>query len=59
MSNVKELKSIELASFTTMASGISVLFSIIAAIILTIFMVAFVPNGGGVAIYLIPTVIVG
>ncbi len=59
MSNVKELKSIELASFTTMVTGISVLFSIIGAIILTIFLVTTVPNGAGVAIYLIPTVIVG
>ena len=59
MSNVKELKSIELASFTTMITGISVIFSIIGAIILAIIIGAFVPNGGGIAIYLVPTIIVG
>lgn len=59
MSNVKELKSIELASFTTMMTGISVLFSIIAAVIFAIFMGATVPNGLGMVIYLIPTIIVG
>ena len=59
MSNVKELKSIELASFTTMMTGIAVLFSIIAAIIFAIYMGAAVPNGLGMVIYLIPTIIVG
>lgn len=59
MSEVKELKSIELSSFTTVMSGIAVLFSIIAAILLTIIIAAFVPNGAGVIIYLIPTIIVG
>lgn len=59
MSNFKELKSIELASFTTIGMGISVLFSIIAAIIISIFAIAVIPNGISFVIYLIPTVIVG
>lgn len=59
MADVKELKSIELTSFTTMATGIAVLFSIIAAIIFAIIIGATVPNGIGVVIYLIPTIIIG
>lgn len=59
MADVKELKSIELTSFTTMATGIAVLFSIIAAIILAIIIGATVPNGVGIVIYLIPTIIIG
>ena len=57
--NIKEIKSIELSSFTTIITGISVLFSIISTIVLAIFLIAFVPDSGGVVIYLIPTVIVG
>ena len=57
MVDVKELKSIELSSFTTMAIGIAVLFSIIAAILLSIIIGASVPNGVGIIIYLIPTII--
>ncbi len=59
MSDVKELKSIELSSFTTMSTGIAVLFSIISAIILSIVIAATMPAGSSVIIYLIPTIIVG
>ena len=59
MVDVKELKSIELTSFTTMATGIAVLFSIISAILLSIIIGAAVPNGAGIVIYLIPTIIIG
>lgn len=59
MSDVKELKSIELSSFTTMNTGIAVLFSIISAILLSIVIVATNTNAASVVIYLIPTVIVG
>ena len=59
MSEIKELRSIELASFTTMTTGIAVLFSIISAIILSVSMSLIVPDGTGLAIYLIPTIIVG
>ena len=59
MSDVKELKSIELSSFITMNTGIAVLFSIISAILLSIVIVATNANAASVVIYLIPTVIVG
>lgn len=59
MNNVKELKSIELASFTTIITGIAVLFSIISSIIISIVIAAFIPEGSSVIIYLIPTIIVG
>ena len=59
MNDVKELKSIELSSFTTMMTGIAVLFSIISAIILSIFISVTAPNGIFLAVYIIPTLIVG
>jgi hypothetical protein len=59
MSEFKELRSIELSSFTTITTGIAVLFSIIAAIIFSIYFALIVPNGAGIIIYLIPTIIVG
>ena len=59
MSNIKEIKSIELGSYTTTMTGITVLFSIIAAIVFTIIIAASVPNGINMVIYLIPTIIVG
>ena len=59
MDGIKELKSIELTSYTTIMTGITVLFSVILAIIVTIAMGIGVPNGLGIAIYLIPTIIVG
>ena len=59
MSNFKELRSIELSSFTTISTGIAVLFSIISAIFITLIVGLTVPNGAGVVIYLIPTIIVG
>lgn len=59
MDGIKEIKSIELASFTTTLTAVSVIFSVIIAIILGIAVAALVPSGGSVAIYLIPTIIVG
>lgn len=59
MSNVKDLKSIELSSFTTMITGISVLFSIISAVLISIVIAATNPAGLGIIIYLIPTIIIG
>ena len=59
MDGIKEIKSIELASFTTTLTAVSVIFSAIIAIILGIAVAALVPSGGSVAIYLIPTIIVG
>ncbi|MBQ2352944.1 MAG: hypothetical protein II396_01305 [Methanobrevibacter sp.] len=59
MSDIKELKSIELSSYTTMVTGITVLFSIITAILISIGIAALMPSGSGVIIYLIATIIVG
>ena len=59
MSNFKELRSIELSSFTTISTGIAVLFSIISAIFLSISIGLTVPGGASLILYLIPTIIVG
>ncbi|MBR4447274.1 hypothetical protein [Methanobrevibacter sp.] len=59
MSNFKELRSIELSSYTIISTGIAVLFSIISAIFITILVGFTVPDGASVIIYLIPTIIVG
>lgn len=59
MSNYKEIRSIELTSFTIISTGIAVLFSIISAVILAVAIGLSVPNGANVVIYLIPTIIVG
>lgn len=59
MSDVKELRSIELSSFTAMITGIGVLFSIISAVLISIGIIALIPNASGVIIYLIPTIVVG
>lgn len=59
MSNFKELRSIELSSYTTMSTAIAVLFSIISAIFITVLVALTVPDGVSVIIYLIPTIIVG
>ncbi|WP_458454981.1 hypothetical protein [Methanobrevibacter sp.] len=59
MGDVKELKSIELSSFTTMMSGIAALFSIISAILTAVGIGALIPNASSIIIYLIPTIIVG
>lgn len=58
MANEKEFKSIDLASFTIISTGISVVFAIILAIALGI--VFLIQSGDiGTVIYIIPTIIVG
>ena len=42
MSDLKELKSIELSSFTTILTGIEVIFALIFSIIISIAIIAFV-----------------
>ena len=59
MTDIKELRSIELASFTTISSGIAVFFSIIVAILISILIALLIPEGSSIIPYLIPTVIVG
>ncbi|WP_296883235.1 hypothetical protein [uncultured Methanobrevibacter sp.] len=59
MVSVKELRSIELSSYTIIATAIAVLFSIISSIIMTIAIGITSPNALGVSIYLISTLVVG
>ena len=58
MSELKELKSIELSSFTTILTGIEIIFALIFSIIISIAIIAFVPQGVSLAIYMIPTIVV-
>lgn len=58
MVSVKELKSIDLSSATIIVTGIAVLFSILSSILITIAIGITSPSATGIAIYIIPTIIV-
>ncbi len=58
MISVKQLKSIDLSSFTTILTGINVLIGIFIAIVATIAIGVTSPGNLGIAIYVIPTIIV-
>ena len=55
----KNLKSVDIESYTIISTGINALISIIVSIILVGLFAAAVPNSFGVMIYLIPTIIFG
>lgn len=57
--SVKELKSVELSSYTIMTTAIAVLFSIISSIFLVIGFGIMSPEYVGASIYIISTIIVG
>ena len=59
MSSVKELKSVDLSSYTIISTAIAVLFSIISSIILVIAIGVLSPASMGISIYLVSTLIVG
>lgn len=59
MVNIKELKSIELSSFTIISTAIAILFSIIFAILITIIIGVTNASAISAGIYLIPTIVVG
>lgn len=59
MASVKELRSIDLASFTIITTAIAVLFSIISSIVLTIAIGIASPDAIGASIYIISTIVVG
>ena len=59
MVSMKEFKSIDLASFTIVSTGIAVLFAIIIAIIAAIGLLIVSTGDIGTLIYIIPTIIVG
>ncbi len=56
---LKELKSIDVAHYTTVLTGISVLISIIVSMILIGFFAVAVPGSVGIMIYILPTIIFG
>ncbi|WP_296857008.1 hypothetical protein [uncultured Methanobrevibacter sp.] len=57
--SIKEIKSIELASYTVITTSIGIVFSIIAAIALMIPISMSSPEGINIAIYILPTIVVG
>ena len=59
MVSVKELKSVELSSYTIMSTAIAVLFSIIVSIIVIIGFGIISPQTIGASIYIASTIIVG
>ena len=59
MSDIKEIKSIDLPSFTIIGTGIAVLFSILSSIIITVLVGIYSVESLGVILYIIPTIIIG
>ena len=59
MSDVKILKSIDITSYTIMGTGIGVLFSVLASIILLVAIGILNAQSIGILAYIIPTLIVG
>ena len=59
MSGIKELKSVDLASYTIITTAIAVLFSIISSIVMVIGIGIVSPDAIGGSIYLISTIVVG
>lgn len=59
MSGFKELKSLDLASYTIISTAIAVLFSIITSIVIVIAIGVTSPQAMGGVIFIIPTIIVG
>ena len=59
MSETKELKSIDLSSFTIIGTGINIVISLLLSIIVIIAIGVISPVNLGVSIYIVPTIIVG
>ncbi len=59
MSSLKELRSVDLASYTIITTAIAVLFSIISSIVMVIGIGITSPSTIGISIYLISTIVVG
>lgn len=59
MSDIKTLKSIDITSYTTITTGIGVLFSILLSILLIIGIGIASSENIGIVAYIIPTIIVG
>ena len=56
---IKELKSIDLSSYTIISTGVATLISIVIAIIIVGLFAVSVPNSFGVMIYIFPTIVFG
>ena len=56
---LKELKSIDVASYTTILTGISLLISVIVSLIIIVIFALAVPGSIGIMAYIIPTIIFG
>lgn len=59
MISVKELQEIDLTSYTIIFTAISVLFAVILSIVITVLFGILSPGNIGIALYLIPTLVVG
>lgn len=59
MISVKELQEIDLTSYTIIFTAISVLFAVIFSIVITLLFGILAPGNIGIALYLIPTLVVG
>ncbi len=59
MSDIKTLKSVDIASYTTIVTGIEVIFSIILSVLLIIATGIISSKSIGIVAYIIPTIIVG
>lgn len=58
MAGVKELKSLDLTSYTLTVTGIAVLFSVLSAILAAVAIAVASPEAAAFGIYLFPTIIV-
>ena len=56
---IKELKSVDLSSYTIISTGVATLISIVIAIIIVGLFAVSVPNSFGVMIYIFPTIVFG
>ncbi|WP_407421394.1 hypothetical protein [Methanobrevibacter sp.] len=59
MVSVKELKSIDLASYTIISTALSVLIAILLSIGIALGILILIPQASEIVIYLIPTLVVG
>ena len=59
MISVKELKSVDLASYTKINTIMGVIFALIASILFSIILIATTPGGLGISLYVISTLVVG
>ena len=59
MVSVKELKSIDLSSYTIICTAVSVLVAVLISVAMALGIVILTPDAGGIAILIIPTLVVG